>query len=312
MTAPSLGRGVMASVEKHAFSDTRREVGGVLIGTFGESSVEVTAVLPALKATGGQTHVTFTHEVWDGIHKAIDDDYPGTKIVGWYHTHPGFGLFLSDYDIFIHENFFSDKRMVALVIDPLAGTHGWFTWVGDRIDLSEQGMTVTPAVGAAPAPDRPTPAGRRRLAASTIPMVAALALATAIGGYTLGSHDTDSSSFASSSDAERTVEDTQQMQQELDATRARVQTMAERSARLRERLASLRVRSTTQEARPYFRYRVHSGDTLWAIAAFMYGDGRLYPRLIVANPDLDGRSDLDTGQTILIPLTAPGRDAQDG
>ncbi len=31
---------------------------------------------------------------------------PNIDIVGWYHTHPSFGIFLSHHDLFIHQNFF--------------------------------------------------------------------------------------------------------------------------------------------------------------------------------------------------------------
>ena len=38
--------------------------------------------------------------------KKVKAEYPDKKIVGWQHTHPGYGIFLSSYDIFIQENFY--------------------------------------------------------------------------------------------------------------------------------------------------------------------------------------------------------------
>jgi proteasome lid subunit RPN8/RPN11 len=49
-------------------------------------------------------------------------------IVGWYHTHPGFGIFLSGMDQFIHQNFFIQLWHVALVLDPVARRSGFFCW----------------------------------------------------------------------------------------------------------------------------------------------------------------------------------------
>jgi proteasome lid subunit RPN8/RPN11 len=49
-------------------------------------------------------------------------------MVGWYHTHPGFGIFLSGMDLFIHQNFFTQLWHVAFVLDPRARTSGFFTW----------------------------------------------------------------------------------------------------------------------------------------------------------------------------------------
>jgi proteasome lid subunit RPN8/RPN11 len=41
-------------------------------------------------------------------------------MVGWYHTHPDWGVFLSSMDMFICDNFFN-KLDVAYVIDPWRG-----------------------------------------------------------------------------------------------------------------------------------------------------------------------------------------------
>jgi proteasome lid subunit RPN8/RPN11 len=61
-------------------------------------------------AKRGSTHVTFTHETWDVIHKTMEKDHPKLDIVGWYHSHPGFGVEFSEMDIFIQKNFFKARR----------------------------------------------------------------------------------------------------------------------------------------------------------------------------------------------------------
>jgi proteasome lid subunit RPN8/RPN11 len=54
-------------------------------------------------------------------------------VVGWHHTHPGFGVFLSGYDLFIHQHFFREPWQIALVIDPQRQELGFFQWRGDRV-----------------------------------------------------------------------------------------------------------------------------------------------------------------------------------
>ena len=44
-------------------------------------------------------------------------DFRPHLVLGWYHTHPGWGLFLSAHDQFIHGNFYGGPHHVALVID---------------------------------------------------------------------------------------------------------------------------------------------------------------------------------------------------
>ena len=53
-------------------------------------------------------------------------------MVGWYHTHPGWGVFLSGMDQFICENFFGKTLDVALVVDPCRGDRGMFQWTGEE------------------------------------------------------------------------------------------------------------------------------------------------------------------------------------
>ena len=54
--------------------------------------------------------------------------------MGWYHTHPDFGIFLSSHDLFIHRNFFDQPLQVAYVVDPIRQTRGFFRWKDDGLD----------------------------------------------------------------------------------------------------------------------------------------------------------------------------------
>lgn len=123
---------VMRAVEAHAASFPEREVGGVLLGTFaayqGRPYVRVEQVILGMKAEGSATQLTFTHETWRQINEAKDRDYPHLQIVGWYHSHPDLGIFLSRDALYIHRNFFANERQVALVVDPINHDRGLFVW----------------------------------------------------------------------------------------------------------------------------------------------------------------------------------------
>ncbi len=56
----------------------------------------------------------------------MDKQFPDLRIVGWYHTHPGHGIFLSEMDIFLHESFFGLPWQTAFVYDPRSGDEGFF------------------------------------------------------------------------------------------------------------------------------------------------------------------------------------------
>ena len=49
------------------------------------------------------------------------------RIVGWWHSHPGFGCFLSTTDLKTQEFFFPESYQVALVIDPHKDELDFFT-----------------------------------------------------------------------------------------------------------------------------------------------------------------------------------------
>jgi proteasome lid subunit RPN8/RPN11 len=122
---------VLDSILDYSEKDLTRELGGFLIGLSNEHPephVEIRRFLPALGARREFTSVTFTHETWAALNREVDTSFPGEQVVGWQHTHPGFGIFLSSYDLFIHRHFFSAPWQVALVVDPRRQEFGFFQW----------------------------------------------------------------------------------------------------------------------------------------------------------------------------------------
>jgi len=53
-----------------------------------------------------------------------DDDL---RILGWWHTHPDFGCFLSTTDIHTQKFFFPESYQVALILDPIRKEYTFFT-----------------------------------------------------------------------------------------------------------------------------------------------------------------------------------------
>jgi proteasome lid subunit RPN8/RPN11 len=125
---------VARQVRQHAHSHMKTEVCGVLIGSSRNDAVYVDACIAGQNASQAGTHVTFTQDTWEHIYKVKDAEYPEARIVGWYHSHPGFGVFLSDHDTFIHRNFFSAPEQFAWVYDPHNEEEGFFAWATDRIE----------------------------------------------------------------------------------------------------------------------------------------------------------------------------------
>lgn len=122
--------------QAHALSSLDREVAGVMIGPRPEKQpdgryvVHIIDTIIAKYTVMQGASVTYTPESWRYMNDKLMERYPDETavIVGWYHTHPGFGIFLSGMDQFIHQNFFTQKWHIAFVLDPRAKTSGFFCW----------------------------------------------------------------------------------------------------------------------------------------------------------------------------------------
>lgn len=127
----------LESIERHAASSLEAEVGGALLGGIyrwqGTPYVRVDAHLPARNADEKRSSLTFTHETWSQLNEEREAKCPSLRMVGWYHTHPNLGVFLSDKDRFIQQSFFAQPEQVALVIDSVSNERAFFHLVGETL-----------------------------------------------------------------------------------------------------------------------------------------------------------------------------------
>lgn len=121
----ALNREAFVKITEHVMKSIDQEVCGVLVGEVCVDEegffVQVRNIIKGSAAQQGGAHVTFTHETWNQIHARLETDFPDFDILGWYHSHPGFGVSFSEMDLFIQRNFFPSPTQVALVMDPLGG-----------------------------------------------------------------------------------------------------------------------------------------------------------------------------------------------
>jgi proteasome lid subunit RPN8/RPN11 len=119
-------------VNQHANSDLYNEVGGWLLGRWCwdadnlEEFIVVDETLAAPLVRNSSTFLTFTQDTQVKMLGILEESYPEKTVVGWYHTHPRMSIFLSGYDIFLHENFFPHPWQVALVVEPYSHQGGFF------------------------------------------------------------------------------------------------------------------------------------------------------------------------------------------
>jgi proteasome lid subunit RPN8/RPN11 len=132
----AIGPEAQQVIAAHAEAHRDVEVGGLLAGEVyaegGAYLIRVTEALPALYTRSSAADLTFTARTWLDL-LGRRGGRPDRMTVGWYHTHPGWGVFLSGADLFTHHSFFGGPWYLALVIDPHSGEQGVFAWDGERV-----------------------------------------------------------------------------------------------------------------------------------------------------------------------------------
>lgn len=125
-------KGIHNKILSHINETPRIESGGVLVGHPFRSQedsnifVVVTGAIPQHSRNRGVAHFTVGPEETAVVRQEIEERYPGQVSVGWYHSHPGHGVFLSGQDMVIVSNIYNASWHIALVIDPSRNEEGLF------------------------------------------------------------------------------------------------------------------------------------------------------------------------------------------
>ena len=78
------------------------------------------------KTKATQVRVEFDEGAMGDIVTELRQRYPDQILVGWYHSHPGYGCFLSPTDVATQKSCFRERYHVALVVDPFQELYEFF------------------------------------------------------------------------------------------------------------------------------------------------------------------------------------------
>lgn len=118
----AIAAGAWRAMADHARS-APVEVGGLLVGEVfrdeaGRLLVDAVVAIPALGALQEAAYFRLTEAAWEHISRERAALHPDLLTVGWYHTHPGMGVFFSGTDRASQRAFFNRPWNIGLVIDP--------------------------------------------------------------------------------------------------------------------------------------------------------------------------------------------------
>ena len=107
---------VVAEFLLYAASNPSREIASLLIGRLEGEYLVISDVRHCQRSKGSAARVEISAEDMSEISDSLDR---GSFVIGWAHSHPNFGTFMSSLDKDVQrdfQNMFSDS--IALVLDP--------------------------------------------------------------------------------------------------------------------------------------------------------------------------------------------------
>ena len=293
---------VYKKLEELASSDTSKELGSILIGDYCEeldnTHIIISDYIEAKYTDASASTLTFTHETWDYVHKEHDKKYPDKRIIGWQHTHPNYGIFLSNYDMFIQDNFFNLPFQIAYVIDPIQNIRGFFQWKKDSVE-KVNGFYIYDEVGKVIKIEQTKNDDKRTkekyktpLATKILLIILSLATISALG-----------LSYSSIKNYKYFLELQKVIQEDIN-------TNSEAIIHLQEQLTATTANSTEQpkiqveesEKAEFKCYTVQSGDTLYDICTKHNIDYEQNLRIILGVNGIKNPNNIYIGQNLLLPI----------
>jgi len=116
---------VLSNIADHADEGylDNKEIMGLMMGSAyrdDEGEYVIVTGTATSKLDSNEVSVRFNKESLEQLFGSIDRCRG--VIVGWYHSHPGYGCYLSDIDIKTHEGIFRKDIGFAIVVDPADST----------------------------------------------------------------------------------------------------------------------------------------------------------------------------------------------
>ncbi len=290
---------VFKNLEKYSSSDTDHELGSILVGEYtdamGKSNIVISDYIEAKYTDASASTLTFTHESWDHIHKEHEEKYSDKKILGWQHTHPGYGIFLSNYDMFIQENFFNLPFQVAYVIDPKQKIRGFFQWKDGKVQKLK-GYYIYDEIGESIKVDLSKPEEKKSIDASSkkLPSYITVVLALAIvflAGMVFNLSSQIKKQSANQDQLESVV---LQQNNEISALKSSQNSTTVAAEDEKTTLADYPNVS-------FIKYTVKSGDSLYSICEKNKIDFNTNLNIIKSINGLTDVNSIITGQIILLP-----------
>ncbi|NLK97324.1 MAG: LysM peptidoglycan-binding domain-containing protein [Epulopiscium sp.] len=116
------------------------EKGAALVGYYTEEFGEKMAIISGaiqFKHSLSEDRVLLTDEVMNEVRAKLNKYFPDCELMGWMHTQPGYGIFLTTQDIRLQKQFFGKPYQTLMIIDPIENIEAFFLWDKEEVRSAE-------------------------------------------------------------------------------------------------------------------------------------------------------------------------------
>lgn len=125
---------------QYAKTNRGEEKGAVLVGYYTEELGKKAAIISGaiqFEDLFCEGEVLVTEPQIKEMQKKINRYFPDCELMGWMHTQPGYGIFLTTQDIRIHQDYFRESYQSFMIIDPIENAEAFFIWDEEEIKSAE-------------------------------------------------------------------------------------------------------------------------------------------------------------------------------
>ncbi|NLK20866.1 MAG: LysM peptidoglycan-binding domain-containing protein [Epulopiscium sp.] len=125
---------------QYAKTNRGEEKGAALVGYYTEELGKKAAIISGaiqFEDLFCEGEVLVTEPQIKEMQKKINRYFPDCELMGWMHTQPGYGIFLTTQDIRIHQDYFRESYQSFMIIDPIENAEAFFIWDEEEIKSAE-------------------------------------------------------------------------------------------------------------------------------------------------------------------------------
>lgn len=116
------------------------EKGAALVGYYTEELGNKLVVICGaiqFKNSSAEDGILLTEEIINEVQVQMDKYFPNCELIGWMHTQPGYGIFLTTQDIRLQKQYFPEFYQLLMIIDPIENTEAFFLWDEEEVRSAE-------------------------------------------------------------------------------------------------------------------------------------------------------------------------------